>query len=130
MHLDLFRTLPLTMFTSPALDVKAEPARLVTAYLRLSCHGKELPDQIEHTGVSCRVASRRSADRRLIDLDDLIDVRNADDRFMFARPLPRIVDPALQTFKQYLGHQGALTRARYPRYAGKDPDGKFDADAL
>ncbi len=76
MHFDFFRSLSLAIFTTSAFDIEAEPTRLIASDFRLSRHGEKLPDNIKHTRISCGVASWRFTDRRLIDLDDLINIRH------------------------------------------------------
>ena len=50
-----------------------------SARLRFGQHRKQLADEGEQPGVGCRIRSRRASDRRLIDLDDFVDVLDALD---------------------------------------------------
>src|SRR6185503_15155902 len=74
MHLDLDLAVATADLASAALDVEAEAAGLVAARPRLLSLGEELADVVEDAGVGRRVGARRAADRRLVDVDDLVDL--------------------------------------------------------
>ena len=78
-HLDLDRAVAGAGLAAAALDVEGEPALLVAAHLRLGGLGEQLADVVEDAGVGRRVGPRRAADRRLVDVDDLVDVLEAGD---------------------------------------------------
>src|SRR5262249_37034662 len=52
-----------TFFAAPAFDIKAEGGRTETALLGFVCFGKELPDRVVNTDVSCRIGTWRAANR-------------------------------------------------------------------
>ena len=130
MHLDLLGALPLAGLAAAALDVEAEPAGLVAADLRLARLGEELADQVEHARVRRRVAARRPADGRLVDLDDLVDLRDAEDLLVLAGLLARLVEPPLQRPEQNLVDQRALARSGDARDADEAAQREFDVDVL
>ena len=78
-HLDLDLAVALAGLAAAALDVEAEAAGLVAARSRLLGLGEELADVVEDAGVGGRVGARRAADRRLVDVDDLVDLVEAVD---------------------------------------------------
>src|SRR3569623_238622 len=65
------------LFAASPYDVEAEAARLIAAQTGFASRGVHVSDFIEQPGVSRRIAARRAADRRLIDLDQLIDLTDA-----------------------------------------------------
>ena len=50
-----------------------------------SASGEQLADVVEHAGVRGRVRARRATDRRLVDVDDLVELLDALDRLVPAR---------------------------------------------
>ena len=84
-HLDLDLAVAAADLAAPALDVEAEPAGLVAARPRLAGLGVELADVVEDVGVGRRVGPRRAPDRRLVDVDDLVDLLDAVDPVVGAR---------------------------------------------
>src|SRR5437588_13027578 len=79
-HLDALGALALASFTAAAFHVEGEPAGLVAADLRLTRFREDFADFVEHPGVGRRSASRRAAVLALIDLGDLLDSRDSDQR--------------------------------------------------
>ncbi len=76
-HLDLDRAVAGAGLAAAAGHVEREPTGLITTDLGLVGLGEQLADVIEHTGVGGRVRARRSTDRRLIDVDHLVEVVEA-----------------------------------------------------
>ena len=130
MHLDLLEALALTGLASPALDIEAEPARLVAADLRFPRLGEQLTDEVKHACVGGRVAARSSSDRRLVDLDDLVDLADSQHLAELARPVARRVEPAAQRPQQRLVHQSALAGARHAGDADDPAQRELDVDVL
>ena len=73
MHLDLDDAVALAGLAAAALDVERETARLVAARLGLGQAGKPVADRREGAGIGRRVGARRAPDRRLIDVDYLVE---------------------------------------------------------
>src|SRR5205807_2570880 len=73
MHLDLDLAVALAGLTAAAPDVEREAAGLVAPYLRLGRQRVELADRREQVRVGSRVRSRRAPDRRLVDVDHLVE---------------------------------------------------------
>src|SRR5437764_14188514 len=130
MHLDLLDTGTLAGFTAAALDVEGEPAGLVAANARLGHVGKELADGSKQAGIGGGVGARRAADRRLVDVDDLIQVVQARDGVVLAGPLARAEEVLRHAFVEDVADQGALARAGDARDADEGPQRKRDVDVL
>ncbi len=79
-HLDLLLAVALARLAAAARLVEAEAPRLVAAHLAPPADwANSCADQVEDAGVRRRVGRRRVADRVLIDVDDLVDVFQAED---------------------------------------------------
>ena len=76
-HLDLDLAVAAADLAAPALDVEREAPRLVPARPRLLRARVEVADVVEQPDVGGRVGPRRAPDRRLVDVDDLVDLRRA-----------------------------------------------------
>src|SRR5262249_54701205 len=91
-HLDLDGAVALAGLAPPALHVEREAAGLIPADLRLLRGREQIADLVEHTGVGRGVRARRATDRRLVDVDDLVDALGAFELLVPARHLARPVD--------------------------------------
>src|SRR5207247_2007448 len=76
-HLDLDRAVALAGLAAAAADVEREPTLLVAAHLRVGRLRVELADRREEVGIGRRVRPRRSPDRRLVDVDHLVEALDA-----------------------------------------------------
>ena len=74
MHFDLQCAVALTAFTSAALDIEGESALLISSRLSLRCVCKDRSYIGEHSRICRRIGARRSAYRRLVDIDHFIDI--------------------------------------------------------
>jgi hypothetical protein len=72
-HLDLDDAVALAGLAAAALDVEREAAGLVAARLGFGQAGEPVADRREGAGIGRRVGARRAADRRLVDVDDLVE---------------------------------------------------------
>ena len=79
MHLDLDDAVALAGLAAAALDVEGEAAGLVAARLGFRQAGEPFADRREGAGIGRRIGARRAADRRLVDVDDLVEVLEAFD---------------------------------------------------
>jgi hypothetical protein len=91
-HLDLDDAVALAGLAAAALDVEGEAAGLVAARLRLGQPGEPVADRGEGAGVGGRVGARRAADRRLVDVDDLVEQLDPVDPVVRAGLLARAVE--------------------------------------
>src|SRR6202011_2662227 len=73
-HLDLDQAIALAGLAPPALDVEREPPRPIAARLGLRQASEPVPDRGEGAGVGRRVRARRAPDRRLVDVDHLVEL--------------------------------------------------------
>jgi hypothetical protein len=71
-HLDFYHAVALAGLAAAALDVEGKAAGLVAARLGFRQAGKPVADRRECAGVGGGVAARGAADRRLVDVDDLV----------------------------------------------------------
>ena len=78
-HLDLDDAVALARFAAPALDVEREPARQIAARLGFGQAREPIADRREGAGVGRRVRARRAPDRRLVDVDHLVEMLKAVD---------------------------------------------------
>ena len=114
-HLDGDDAVALAGLAAPALDVEREAAGPVAAGLGLGHHGEQIADEREEPGVGGRIRARRAADRRLIDLDDLVDLVHALDHLVRAGLVGGPVDLLGQRLVEDVVDERALAR---PAHAG------------
>src|SRR5205807_5084069 len=91
-HLDRNHAVALARLAAAALHVEREAPRLVAARLRLGHHREELTDEREHARVGRGIASRRTTDWRLVDLDHLVDQLDAVDAIVRPMLAPRLLE--------------------------------------
>ena len=126
-HLDLDDAVALAGLAAPALDVEREAARPVAARLRLGQAGEPVADRREGAGIGRRVGARRAADRRLVDVDDLVEMLDALDAVMRAGMLARAVQPRGQRLVERLDDQRGLAAAGHAGDAGEGAERDVDA---
>src|ERR1700686_2094217 len=73
-HFDAPQAVALASLAAATLHVETETSGLVAALARFRKHGKKIADRRENAGVSCGIGTGGSADGRLIDLDDFVDL--------------------------------------------------------
>src|SRR6202171_1290991 len=110
-HLDLDDAVALAVLAAAALYVEAEPARLVAAHARLRHLGEQLANVGEHPRVGRRVRTRRPADRRLVDVDHLVDEAEPRNLAGGAGPILGAVEMLRQASIKDVADQRALARA-------------------
>ena len=115
-HLDLDLPVARARLAAAALDVEGEAARLVAARPRLRRPRHELADRVEDVRVGRRVRARRAADRRLVDVDDLVDLEEPLDLVVRARLLRRAVERAGERPVEDVVDERRLSRARDARH--------------
>src|SRR4029453_10037398 len=96
MHLDGDDPRPLARFAAPSLHVEREAAGLEAPRLRFREHREQLADEGEQPGVSRGIRAGRPPDRRLVDLDYLVEVLGALDSAMS----PGLVGGAIELSRQ------------------------------
>ena len=83
-HLDLDQAVAGAGLAAAALDVEAEAAGLVAARLALGQAGEPVADVGEGAGIGRRVGARGAADRRLVDVDHLVEIFEAGELLVAA----------------------------------------------
>src|SRR5690606_33675485 len=101
-HLDLDDAVALARLAAAALDVEREAAGAVAARLGLGQAGEPVADRREGAGIGRRVGARRAADRRLVDVDDLVEQLHPLDPVVLGRVLAGAVELAGQRLVQRL----------------------------
>ncbi len=129
-HLDLHLPLTLTGLAPSSPHVEREPSRLVPPHPRLGGGGEHLPDRVERLGVRGRVRARGTPDRRLIDLDRLVEVLGPLDSVMEPRFPHHIPQPPGEASVQDLLSEGGLPRPGDAGDAREQPHGEPDVDPL
>ncbi len=129
-HLYTDLPVPPASLASPALDVEAEPARLVAPDLRLRRRREELPDVVEDLRVRRRVRARRPPDGALVYVYDLVHTLHASQPRVPPRPVLAAAHGVGEGFVQDLVHQRALPRPRYPRHAREHAQRELDVHVL
>ena len=118
-HLDLDDAVALAGLAAAALDVEREAPGLVAALRRFGQLREPVADRREGAGVGRGVGARRAADRRLVDVDDLVEMADAVESAVHAGMLARIVEPLGQRLVERLDDQRALAAARHAGDAGE-----------
>ncbi len=129
-HLDLDGAVAGARLAAPALDVEAEAPGLVAAHLGLGRGREQLAHVVEDAGVGGRVGARGAADRRLVDVDDLVDLVHAVDPRVAARHRARPVELLGQGVVEDVVDQRRLARPRHAGDGGEHPQRELDVDAL
>src|SRR5664280_1823813 len=110
-HLDPNGSISRTCLTPSTLYIEREAPGQVTPDLRLLGETEELADMVEDTGVGGGVGPWGPSDRRLVDLDHLVDVLYAADRTVESGHRFGSVDLMSQGSQQNVVHQGRLARS-------------------
>src|SRR4051812_2161728 len=125
-HLDLDLPVAAADLAAPTLDVEREAPGLVAARPRLLGLGEQVADDVEQARVGRRVRARRAPDRRLVDLDDLVEGVEPQHRRVRARPLARAVQAVGDRLEQHLVDQRRLSPGPHapgtPHHAQRDGD--------
>ena len=133
MHLDLDLAVPgagLAPTAPRAGHVEGEPSGRVAADPRLGDLGEQGPDVVEHADVGRRVRPGGSPDRRLVDVDDLVDLLPSGQPPVLSRDHPRPVDLHLEPAVEDLLDQGRLPGPAHPGHADEGAQRHGHVDAL
>src|SRR3954451_23898312 len=129
-HLDLDDAVALAGLAAAALDVEGEAAGFVAARFRLGKAGKPFADRREGTGIGRGVGAWRATDRRLVDVDDLVDVLEALDAIVRCGAFAGIVQLAGDRLVQRVDQQRRLAAAGDAGDAGEQAERNFGRDVL
>src|SRR5690606_38972893 len=83
-----------------------------------------------YPGIRCRIRAGRTADRRLVDLDDLVQMLEAANLLVLARTGLRAVQIAGERLVQNLVHERRLARTRYTGNGREDAERNLDVQVL
>ena len=119
MHLDLNDAIATAGLATAAFHIETETARLVAAQPSLRGLAEQFADRIKQAGIGCRIGAWRSPDRRLVDINNLVDMLCAPDPRMRTGPCMRAVNLLRQCLKQYFVDQRTFAGARYSGYGRK-----------
>ena len=111
MHLDLDHAVALAGFAAPTFDVERESARAIAARLGVGEVGEPLADRCEGARVRRGVRARRASDRRLVDVDHLVEMLEALDSLMGARRFACAVEFARGRLENGVDQEGRLAAA-------------------
>src|SRR5947209_4571661 len=100
MHFDRDYAVTLAGLAASTLHVEREPTRTETARLRLRHHREQVANKGEEACVGRRIRTGRSANRRLIDLDDFVDELDAVDPVVRAGFVRRFVESSRERLVQ------------------------------
>ncbi len=109
LHLDLDLTVPAARLAASAAHIERETPLLIAADFALRQLGEQVADVVKHAGIGARVGARRAANRRLVDVDDLVDLLDALDAIVRSGLLARAVQLAPQRFVKRFAHQGGFS---------------------
>ena len=129
-HLDLEHAVALAGFAAAALDVEREAAGAVAARARFGHAGEQFADRRQQPGIGRRVGARCAADRRLVDVDHLVEVVEAGDFAVRGRLRRRSVEMAGRRRVQRVVDQRRLARAGNAGDAGQQADRQIERDVL
>src|SRR5947209_7017702 len=129
-HLDFDDTLTLTSFTTSSLYIEGEAPRCVTsdACLRDLC--EEFTDAGEGIGVGSRVRARCASDRRLIDVDNLVQICQALDILVCSRLIVGAEKGMGEFPIENISNQCTFARARYTCHSNKLAEGYLNSNVL
>ena len=131
MHVHDFHTRAFAGIAAAALHVETETALAVTANLTFFHAGEKIAHIIPNFGVCRWIASRRAANRCLVDFNHLVDVFETFQMIKLADRFFRIIEYAGQFAAQNLVNQRTLAGARNTRHYGQRTIQRdFDIDIL
>jgi len=130
MHLDANGAVTRAGLAAATLHVEREPARQVAPDLRLLRGGEQRADLVEHPRVRGRVRPGRAPDRRLVDVDDLVEVLGAFDGLVPAGHVLRAVHTLHERAVEDVVDERGLAAAAHPGDRDEAPERELDVDAL
>ena len=119
MHLDFEQAVTRAGLTAAALDIEGKTACAVAARLCVRRFGKQVADIVEHPRIGRRVGARRASDRRLVNVDDLVEILDADEFVMRTGTSLRAVQLRCQLFVQDFIDERGLARTRNAGHTGE-----------
>ena len=118
-HFDFEQAVTRAGLTAAALDIEGKTACAVAARLCVRRFGKQVADIVEHARISRRIGTRRTSDRRLVNVDDLVEILDADEFVMRSCTGLRAVQLRCQLFVQDFIDERGLARTRNTGHTGE-----------
>ena len=125
MHFDLDQPSALARLAPAALHVETVTSGPIPAHARLRQPGEQVPDKREHASVRGGIGARRPADRRLVDVDHLVQGIDALERAATLHARFPVIQQRRQRREQDLQHQRTLAGPRHAGDAGQQPQWKL-----
>ena len=129
-HLDRDDAIALARLAAAAFDVERKPSRPEAARLGFGHHREQIADEREEAGVGRGIGSRRPADRRLVDLDHLVDERDALDPVVRAGLVGGLVQRARERLVEDVVDERRLARAADAGDRRQQAERNADVDVL
>ena len=130
-HVDDFHASAFARIATSALHVETETALAVPANFAFFHAREKVAHVVPNLGVRRRIASRRAANRRLVDFNHLVDILEAFQVVELSDRIFGIVEHASQFATQNLVNQSALAGARNTRHHGQSAiERNFHIDVL
>ncbi len=130
MHFDLNDAVAAAGLAAAALNVKTETSLLVAAGLGIRCPRKQIADHVKDTGVRRRIRARCAPDRRLIDVDDLVELVHSVDAVVCARYRAGVIELPGKCLVENFVHERALARPGHARDDRHDAQREAHIDVL
>src|SRR5690606_18543639 len=102
-----------------SLDVEGKAPRLIASRLGFRQSSEPVANRRESARIGRGIGARRAADRRLINVNHLVQIFQPFDAVMLRRMLARAHDPARGSLEQGLDKQGGLAAPGNARHAYK-----------
>ena len=119
-HLDFAYAIAFARFTSAALNVERKAPGLVAVDLALGEFREEAPDLVEDLDIGGGITARGSADRTLVDVDDLVELLEAGNVAMATDPGVAADEFASRGGIENIIHERRLARSRYAGHSSQN----------
>ena len=126
MHLDLDEAVTLACFASPALDVEREATRPIAAHLGFGQLRKQFANRREEAGVGGRIRARSTTNRRLINVNHLVEAIESFDAGVCTRNELRPKEVTGQRLIEDIGDQRRLSRPGHASHRDEHAEGKLN----
>jgi hypothetical protein len=121
LHLNLPLPISLARNATPGIGVEAEATWQEASAFGFGEQSEQIADFVEDFHVGGRIAARRSSDRALIDIDDLVEVFDPFDRIVQAGLALGLMEVSVKGRAKDIGDQRAFAAAADTGDAGESP---------
>ena len=128
MHFYLYNAVSPASLASSALDIETESSGFIAPYARFRRSGKKFSDICKNTGICSGIGTGGSADGRLIDTDDFVDMLKAHYAVVGACRYPGMVELPGKNAVKGFQNKARFSRARHTGNTDKTTHGKFHID--